>query len=317
MTGQDGCIAMEAPGTIAVLVMAYGGPGRIEDVEPYILDVRNHRPTPRAVLDEMRSRYLAIGGRSPILERTRAQAIALGAALRDAGTPLPVYLAMRHWHPYIAAACERMRGDGIKEVIGVVMAAHYSHLSVGAYFGRLAEAAGGIAVRPVESWHLLPEYIDTVESLVHDALDSFPQERRSSVHLLFTAHSLPERALTDDDPYPVQLKQTVAAVAARFSGQPHSFAYQSAAMTSDVWLGPDAGDVMQTLAETNCSSILFVPIGFTSEHVEILFDIDIEYARIAQRLGLEMRRIRMMNEHPHLMGGLARRVIEEIAAVAH
>jgi ferrochelatase len=311
--------------------MAYGGPDRMEDVEPYILDVRHHRPTSAGIIEEMQSRYRAIGGRSPILEHTRAQAVRLGTCLREADSPLPVYIGMRHWHPYIGAAFDRMRADGITEVVGLVMAPHYSSMSVGAYFrsaeeGRLfpdrqvpphnqSGDAAGIEMRRIDSWHMLLEYLDTVESLVRESLEAFPAEHHARVHLLFTAHSLPERIRAEGDPYPAQLEETVEALAGRFPGQPHSFAYQSAAMTPDPWLGPDAGEVLRSIAAHGGSRVLIVPIGFTSEHVEILFDIDIEYARLARQLGLEMRRIRMMNDDARMMAGLARRVIEELAAV--
>lgn len=294
--------------------MAYGGPDRLEDVEPYILDVRSHRPTGLELIEEMRSRYQAIGGRSPILEHTRAQAKALGRALHDAGWPLPVYIGMRHWHPYIAAAFERMRADGIERVIGVVMAPHQSRMSVGAYFRRAAEAAGDIEVRRVESWHLLAEYLDAVQARIGEAIETFPAAVRNDVHLLFTAHSLPERILAEGDPYAAQLEQTVAALSARFPANPHSFAYQSAAMTPDPWLGPDAGAVMRSLATAGRAGIVIAPIGFTSEHVEILYDIDIEYAALARELGIELRRMRMMNDDAHMMAGLARRVVEELGA---
>lgn len=307
------CLAIEGPGRTAVLVMAYGGPDSLADVAPYILDVRSFRPTSAALIEEMRSRYRAIGGRSPILEHTRAQASALGEALRDAGTPMPVYIGMRHWHPYIARAFDEMRTGNIERVVGLVMAPHQSRMSVGAYFRRVEEAAGNVEVLRIESWHLMVEYIEVVESRIHEALDTFPASDRSNVHLLFTAHSLPERILGEGDPYVAQLDETVAALAVRFPANPHAFAYQSAAMTPDPWLGPDAGAVMESIAASGGTNVLIAPIGFTSEHVEILYDIDIEYAARARELGLDLRRIRMLNDDPRVMAGLARRVIEELS----
>jgi hypothetical protein len=135
--------------------MAYGGPDSLADVEPYIMDVRNLRPTSAELIEEMRSRYRAIGGRSPILEHTRAQARALGEALRDGSTPMPVYIGMRHWHPYIALAFDEMRTNNIERVVGLVMAPHQSRMSVGAYFRRVEEAAGNVEVLRIESWHLM------------------------------------------------------------------------------------------------------------------------------------------------------------------
>jgi ferrochelatase len=193
------------------------------------------------------------------------------------------------------------------------MAPHQSRMSVGAYFRRVEEAAGNVEVLRIESWHLMVEYIEVVESRIHEALDTFPASDRSNVHLLFTAHSLPERILGEGDPYVAQLDETVAALAVRFPANPHAFAYQSAAMTPDPWLGPDAGAVMESIAASGGTNVLIAPIGFTSEHVEILYDIDIEYAARARELGLDLRRIRMLNDDPRVMAGLARRVIEELS----
>jgi ferrochelatase len=310
------CLAFGGVGQTAVLVMAYGGPDSLDDVEAYILDVRNHRPTSTELIEEMRSRYHAIGGRSPILEHTRAQAVRLGHALLDAGSPLPVYIGMRHWHPYIREALDAMRADGIERAVGLVMAPHQSRMSVGAYFQRVDEAAEGIEIHRIESWHLLPEYLATVESRIRESLETFPADSRDGVHILFTAHSLPERIVAEGDPYVAQLAATVAALETRFADNASSFAYQSAAMTPDPWLGPDAGEVLNSIAASGGSRVLMAPIGFTSEHVEILYDIDIEYADLARRLGIELRRIRMMNDDSHMMTGLARRVVEELRTAA-
>ncbi|MCI0432109.1 MAG: ferrochelatase [Gemmatimonadetes bacterium] len=307
--------------TVGVLVMAYGGPDRLEEVEPYLLDVRGYRPTPPALIEEIRERYRAIGGRSPILEHTRAQADALERCLRSLardGVLMRVYVGMRHWHPRIEETVAHMHEDGVDRVIGLVMAPHDSELSVGVYCRTAAAALAGTPFRCIRSWHLLPEYLDAVEQLVREAVDGFGStasgmDGRRDVHVLFTAHSLPARILARRDPYPSQLEETVRALGSRLS-LPHSFAYQSAAMTPDPWLGPDAREALAALAAQRVRAVVVAPIGFTSEHVEILYDIDIELRRHAEGLGIALRRMAMMNNHPAMMSGLARLVGAEIMA---
>jgi ferrochelatase len=291
--------------TTGVLVMAYGGPDSLEDVAPYLLDVRGGRETPPAIVEEVRERYAKIGGRSPILERTRAQAMALDAALNTNGRRFVVAVGMRHWHPYIRDAVRDLRAQGVRRVVGVVMAPHYSRLSIAAYYRALAEAADGIEVRGIERWHLLPGYVATLADHVREALARFPAEIRDRVPVVYTAHSLPERIRTWDDPYPAQLEETVAAVVAMLGPHPHRFAYQSAAMTKEPWLGPDAGDVLDDLAREGAPGVVIAPIGFVCEHVEILYDVDVELRSRAGRHGLRLERIRMVNDAPATMAGLA------------
>jgi len=288
--------------------MAYGGPDRLEDVEPYILDVRNHRPTSASLIEEMKHRYARIGGRSPLLERTTAQASALGRALRDAGLDVPVYVGMRHWHPYIRETLARMQADGVTGAVGVVMAPHYSRMSIGAYERNVRDAGSSIDLRMIESWHLLPEFLDAVHDRVMAALRRFADAERDRVPVIFTAHSLPERILAGGDPYPAELAATFAELRGRLGERDCRFAYQSAAMTPEAWLGPDAGTVMEALAAEGHRSILIAPIGFTSDHVEILFDIDIEYRALADRLDIRLERIDMVNDDAGMMRGLARTV---------
>jgi len=297
-----------------VLVMAYGGPDSLDDVEPYILDVRNHRPTSAELIAELRGRYSLIGGRSPILERTHAQAAALSAALTELGANLPVFVGMRHWHPYIADTLAEMEKAGVRRAIGLVMAPHFSRLSIGAYVRNVEKAGSAIEVRTIPSWHLLPEYLDAVATRTMAVLSRFEEGGRAGVTVLFTAHSLPERIVAEGDPYPDQLAATVAALRQRLAGFASRFAYQSAAMTPDPWLGPDAGAVIEELASSGSRGVVIVPIGFTSDHVEILYDIDIEYRSLAQRLGIRLERIDMMNDDAGMMRGLAGRVLEEARA---
>ncbi|MEP6572061.1 MAG: ferrochelatase [Gemmatimonadota bacterium] len=290
---------------IGVLVMAYGGPNRIEDVEPYLLDVRNFRPTSPAVVHEIRERYARIGGRSPILERTETQARALQSALDADDAHFRVVVGMRHWHPYIGTALKDLELRGIGRAVGLVMAPHYSRMSIGAYFQKITAAESAVTVAGIETWHLLDGLVEALTGRIRDALERFPVEVREKVTILFTAHSLPERILSWNDPYPSQLQATMDAVLARLGRQPARFAYQSAAMTPDPWLGPDARRVIAELAAAGARDIVIAPIGFTCEHVEILYDVDIEFQRDALALGVRLERIEMVNDAPPMMAGLA------------
>ncbi|MEX0788476.1 MAG: ferrochelatase [Anaerolineales bacterium] len=290
---------------IGVLVMAYGGPNSLEEVEPYLMDVRAGRLTAPDVLHAVRERYRAIGGRSPILERTQAQAAALEAALNRNGQMFKTYVGMRHWHPYIKAALAEMLNAGLSRAVGLVMAPHYSRMSIGAYFKKVEEAQSPVEIAGIERWHLLPGYLDALADRVRDALENFSAEVRAEAAIIFTAHSLPQRILEWADPYPDELRATVTAVMDRLGPHPHEFAFQSAAMTPDPWLGPDAGEVIARLAHQGHPHVLIVPIGFVCEHVEILYDVDIVFKHQAESLGMRLERIEMLNTAPRMMAGLA------------
>jgi protoporphyrin/coproporphyrin ferrochelatase len=301
---------------IGVVVMAYGGPDSLADVEPYLMDVRGHRPTAPHVVDEVRARYASIGGRSPILERTRAQAAAIARALGadDAGS-WKVVVGMRHWHPFIAQSLGELAAAGVTRAVGVVMAPHFSKMSIGAYEKRIADAASGIDVRTVQSWHLLPGYVQAVAEGIDATLGRLDAAERPRAPILFTAHSLPQRILEWGDPYPTQLNETVAAVMTRVGERKHRFAFQSAAMTPEPWLGPDARDVLRDLAGAGHRSVVVAPIGFTCEHVEILYDVDIELQRLARELGVRLERVPMLDDAPGAMEGIAA-LVRDTARVA-
>lgn len=298
--------------TIGVLVMAYGGPNSINEVEPYLQDVRGGRATPEAVVREVERRYEKIGGRSPIFERTRAQSEALQSALDEQGSGFRTFVGMRHWHPFIGEVVPEIAKAEIHRIVGIVMAPHYSRMSVEAYFEGLAQAietaSAPLEVARIESWKDDPGYLDVLEARVVEGLQHFPSDTRSRVRLILTAHSLPERILEWNDPYPNELQKTFRQLIARFHEQPAHFAYQSAAMTREPWLGPDAGDLMEDLIENGESEFLVVPIGFVSEHVEILYDIDIAYRDRIEAAGGQLERIDMPGASRRMMSSLAHRV---------
>jgi ferrochelatase len=288
---------------IGVLVMAYGGPNNLDEVEPYLLDVRGYRPTAPEIIHEVRERYKLIGGRSPILQQTQTQADALQAALDD--NVFKTFVGMRHWHPYLKDTLAQMQAQGIDRAVGLVMAPHYSRLSIGAYYKKVEEAHSPIEIARIERWHLLPGYLAAIAERVRVALQRFPAEVRANVPIIFSAHSLPERILSWNDPYPDELRATVAAVMERFGPHPHEFAFQSAAISNEPWLGPDVGAALDRLAAEGQKHALIAPIGFVVEHVEILYDIDIVYQQQAQKLGLHLERIEMLGNAPAVMNGLA------------
>jgi protoporphyrin/coproporphyrin ferrochelatase len=296
-----------------LLIMAYGGPDKMEDIRPYLLDVRHHRPTSEEIFREIEDRYELIGGRSPILELTQAQADGIERALNEQapeGETWKVWLGMRHWHPYIAQTLGEMKDAGVEQAVSLVMAPHYSAMSIGAYNRKVQEAQSGIEVVAIDRWNTLPGFLDALEERVNDALETFPEDVRDQVPIIFTAHSLPEKIRENNDPYESDLQATVAALSPRFAGHPIEWAFQSAAMTKDPWLGPDASEVIARINDEGGKHVLICPIGFVCDHVEILFDIDVEFAQQAKELGMQLERIQMVNDHPKMMAGLAQLVRE-------
>jgi len=211
---------------------------------------------------------------------------------------------MRHWHPFIRETADEIVRAGHRHVVGVVMAPHYSAMSVGAYEKKLLEAAQGrFETALVRSWGDHPSFLEGVTERTKQALQRFPSP--AAVQVIFTAHSLPQRILAAGDPYPDELRATAEAVAQRLHLKDWRFAYQSAGATPDPWLGPDAGDVITELAAAGRKAFLLVPIGFVCDHVEILYDIDVEYRELAGRLGVQLERTTSLNDDAHLVAAVA------------
>lgn len=290
---------------IGLLVMAYGGPNSLDEVEPYLMDVRGYRPTSPEIVHEVRERYREIGGHSPILERTWAQAHALESVLNRDGQEFKAFVGMRHWHPFIKDTLSEMCNQGIESTVGLVMAPHYSRMSIEAYFKNVEKAETPIQLSRIDDWHLLPGYLNALVKRVRNALERFPESVRAEVPIIFTAHSLPERILEWDDPYPRQLRETVEALINLLGPHPYEFAFQSAAISTEPWLGPDASELINRFADEGQRNILICPIGFVCEHVEILYDIDIVYQTLAKTLGVHLERIDMLNDEPEMISGLA------------
>ncbi len=298
--------------TIGVLMMAYGGPNNLDEVEPYLADIRHGRPTPPELLEEITERYRQIGGRSPILEITTAQARGVERALNDSapeGITYRTYVGMRHWHPYIDEIVPRMLADGVDAIAAIVMAPHFSRMSVGAYMGKLnkalVERGATVPVTSVESWKDEPAFIQAVSQRIEAALQRFPEETRADVPLLFTAHSLPARVLESGDPYPEELKASVDLVVDRLQPRHWRWAFQSQGATAEPWLGPSVEETLEELAADGFHDLLFVPIGFVCDHVEVLYDVDIEHKQQAEALGIRLERIDMLNDDPGLVEAVA------------
>lgn len=296
-------MSADSPLHYAVLLVAYGAPQSLDEVAPYLQDVRGGRPTPPAVVEEVRRRYTRIGGRSPLLDRTREQAAGLQGFL---GNGTAVYAGMRHWHPYIRDVLAAIGRDGFQRVVAIPLAPHYSRMSIGAYQRALEEGRGRLEVAMVREWYDHPRFLDAVTERVRAALDRFDSPIRAEVPLLFTAHSLPQRILAEGDPYSAQLEASVAGVMTRLGrGNRGRFAFQSAGRTPEPWLGPDAAVVLEELAGLGQRQVLLCPIGFTSDHLEVLYDIDVEYQELARRLGIRLERTESLNASPLLIEALA------------
>jgi protoporphyrin/coproporphyrin ferrochelatase len=278
----------------AVVLMAYGSPERLVDVPAYYADIRGGRPIAPEHLADLVERYrrLGIEESSPlnaITEQTRA---ALEAELG-----LPVFTGMKHWTPRIAEAVEAALGAGADAIAGLVLAPHYSALSIKGYRKQLEDALAGRAeLRFVDSWHDEPGLVELLAEKI----------RGTQAHVVFTAHSLPERILSMGDPYKEQLLETAQLVASAAGlGIRWSFSFQSESPTGEPWLGPDILDHLRALREQGVTDVLLCPIGFVSDHLEILWDIDVEAKELAQELGLRLDRIEMPNDDPAFVRTLA------------
>jgi len=294
------------PARTGVLLLAHGAPERIEDVERYLSFVRSGRPASPEILEEVRSRYAAIGGSSPLLGWTRAQAEALEQLLG-----IPVFFGMRNWHPFIRETMDRVRDAGLERLAAVCLAPQFSELSVGLYIKRTEEAKREVGVTAELSWaksfHDEPLLIEAfAERLL--ALQGTGQllgEPVASRRVLFTAHSLPEKALASGDPYDREARATAAAVAARVGVTDFDFAYQSQGMTGDRWLGPTVESCLERYAAEGVKEVVVDPIGFVCDHVEVLYDIDILFRNYAAERGITLRRPESLNGSPTFTAALA------------
>jgi ferrochelatase len=287
----------------AVILMAYGSPERVADVPAYYADIRGGRPISPENLEDLVSRYRALGieDSNPLNAITEATRAALEDELG-----LPVLTGMKHWTPRIADAVDAALAGGATRLVGLVLAPHYSRLSIGGYRRLLDEAVAGRAETVfVDSWHDEPGFVALLADRVRDA----------DAHVVFTAHSLPARILEEGDPYREQLLETARLVADSAGVEDWSFSFQSESPTGEPWLGPDILDHLADLAGRGAESVLVCPVGFVSDHLEIRWDIDNEAQDKARELGLRLDRIEMPNDEPRFVAVLAAIVRRALAAV--
>jgi ferrochelatase len=299
------------PNAVGVLVMSYGTPASLDKVEAYYTHIRRGKPPTQDQLDDLVSRYDAIvGGFFPLRRNTDNQVAALQETLNrtDPDVEYVCYQGLKHAEPYIEEGVRAMAADGIKQAIGVVLAPHYSSMSVGSYIKRAQGTAEELGMRLefVESYHLHPLLVEAISVRVERALARFTEVDPEEVKVLFTAHSLPERILQMKDPYPEQLLATSRAIAERTGVENWQFAWQSAGQTGEPWLGPDVLEELSRLhADEGVDYVLVCPIGFVSDHLEVLYDLDIEAQALAKRLGMHLERTEMLNTEPLYMETLA------------
>ena len=302
----------------AVLMMAYGGPGSLEDVEPYLLEVRGGRITPPELVEEIRARYAAIGGKSPLLEITQAQARALEDRLNliSNDDSYKVFVGMRHWYPYIREAIGQIILAGFQQVNAICMTPYFSRMSTQAYFDQIDHAMGscekekGIVlpqIMKISSWYSNQLFIQALTEKLEQGIRQFPAVLELDGKIVFTAHSLPAVIIEQGDPYQQQLQETAQSIAAQLKlpNARWEFCYQSVGARNMRWLGPSLEETLARLAKEKIKNVLVAPIGFVSDHVEILFDIDIEAKQQAQEAGIHLVRTETLNTSPRFIEALA------------
>lgn len=296
--------------TVGVLLMAYGSPGSPDDVRPYLEDIRGGRPVSDPAVDELTERYQRIGLPSPLTDVTHCQA----AGLRDAlGDGFAVAVGMKHWTPRIASGVRDLLEARATRIVGIAAAPHYSGISIGGYESRVRaaidEAGATVPVRMVAAWYEQPAFVRLVANTIGEALAGWDA---AATRVIFTAHSLPARILAGGDPYRDQLHASAGAIATAAGAPDWGFAFQSASATGEPWLGPDLLEAIDVVAKEGGTRVLVAPIGFVADHLEILYDVDVEAAEHATSLGVDLRRVRSPNDDPLLIEAMAAAVRSEV-----
>jgi len=304
-------------------MMAYGGPDSLESVEPYLLDVRGGRPTSPELIEEIRHRYEIIGGKSPLLDTTRQQAQALEDYLNaNSDSPYKVFVGMRHWYPYIRETVAEIAAAGITKIIAICMTPFFSRMSTGAYYDHLDRAIAeqtnypdwqnNLSITKIGVWYTNNRFHKAIATNIKESLLIASQKGLPSPTVLFTAHSLPAILAEQGDPYAEQFAHLATLVAEESGLQPSQYEYcfQSAGAQNTRWLGPSLEETLEKFSKIGKGSVLIAPIGFLSDHVEVLFDIDVEAMQLATQLNLHLMRISSPNDHPLFIEALAHIIIE-------
>jgi protoporphyrin/coproporphyrin ferrochelatase len=295
----------------AVLLMAYGSPNSLDEVGEYLRQVRGGRQPTNEEVELLRERYRQVGGQTPLLKITLAQAKMLEEKLQSQQLGSRVYVGMKHWHPFIEDVVEKIAMDGVARIVGLALAPHYSKLSIGGYDDAvrrgLAKTGRPVSFTMVDSWYDQPSLISALAGRVRDGLEKFDEPSRAVV--LFTAHSLPKRFVADDDPYWTQLQETCRLVAARSGIKNWDFAFQSAGHPIESWMGPGIKEKIAELSGKGFHELLVCPIGFVSDHLEILYDLDIEAKGYAASLGAKLERTISLNDDTEFISAIASSLI--------
>ena len=300
----------------AVILMAYGSPRSLDEVGDYLAQVRGGRGSSPNEIEHLKQRYQRVGGQTPLLQITNSQADALAKKLVADNAPATVSLGMKHWHPFIEDVVEKISIDNPPILIGLALAPHYSKLSIGGYEDcvrrGLARRSSNVQFVMVKSWHTEPSLITALSTRVRNALGEVKGSGATTV--VFTAHSLPIRAVSDEDPYRAQLLETSRLVAEEAKVIDWDFAFQSASGPTGTWLGPSLTEKISELSKRGIKQILVCPVGFVSDHLEILYDLDVEAREYANSLGLRLDRTLSLNDDPKFVEALAtivRRILVE------
>ncbi len=303
---------------LGLLVLAYGTPYKEEDVERYYTHIRRGRKPSPEMVEELKARYRMIGGISPLATITRKQAEALERYLNKIQDKFDfkLYLGLKHIEPFIEDAVKEMHWDGIKEAVSIILAPHSSKFNMKTYYGRALETAkelGGPDIITVESWYKEPKFIQYWSEKVRETLAEMPPEQREKAVLIFSAHSLPEKMLQGNDPYPHELQETAKLIAEASGFHQYAVGWQSAGNTPDPWLGPDVQDLTRELYDKyKYQAFIYLPVGFVSEHLEVLYDNDIECKAVTDELGVKYFRPAMPNDHPLLIEAMAEVIMKKL-----
>lgn len=297
----------------ALLLLAFGGPGSLDEVESFLTRLmKGKKPSPEQ-LEKVKNRYRLIGGSSPLIEITWAQAKALEKKLNEKGYPFKSYVGMRYGHPLIEETLREIIQDGVQEVIALPVTPFRSRASTGAYIEEVNQVQKKleekIEISFVEGWHLYPLFLKAIQEKIEEGLMQFTPEERKRIHLIFTAHSLP-KSVVENEPYVKEMEESVKGVLKKMGSLPWHIAFQSRGIGQEEWLGPDVESVLEKLSKEKVSEVLIVPIGFVSDHIEILYDIDIVYRKKAESLGMVLRRSPSLNFSEKFIKALSN-IVEE------
>lgn len=303
--------------TMGLLVMAYGTPYSEDDIERYYTHIRRGRKPSEEALQDLKDRYKAIGGISPLARITEDQANGLCKRLNELQDEIEfkMYLGLKHIEPFVEDGVEEMKKDGIEEAISIVLAPHFSTFSVKSYNGRAKETADklGIKLTSVESWYKEPKFIQFWTEKVSAAFAEMSEEERAKSCLIVSAHSLPEKIIANGDPYPDQLKETADLIAQAAGVENYEIGWQSAGQTPEPWIGPDVQDLTRDLhEEKGYTSFVYTPVGFITDHLEVLYDNDYECKIVCDEIGATYRRPEMPNVDPLFIDGMANVVLNKL-----